>query len=109
MRNMNGIRNNHVACKALVVPTIVTHLRVLVLLTIYARMCQIENLFASNVIKKTFSPLLENVLMNDSGGGVGGEVNDIMLCRRKVYKCPDKYVLILQASAAAAASSSTKQ
>lgn len=54
-------------------------------------MRQIESLFASNVIKETFSPLLENVLMNDSGGGVGGETNDIMLCHRKVYKCRDEY------------------
>lgn len=50
--------------------------------------------FVWNKIKETetYSPLLENVLMNDSGGnggggnGVGSNANDIMWCRRKVYK-----------------------
>lgn len=71
-------------------------------------MHQIESLFASNVIKETFSPLLENVLMNDSGGGVGGEANDIMFCRRKVYKCRDKYELGILKAAAAVTSSIDK-
>lgn len=69
-------------------------------LTICRRLCQMESLSASNVIEETYSPLLwllENVLMNDSGGsgGNGGtgravsmsNANDIMLCRCKVYKC----------------------
>lgn len=102
MRDMlHGIRNNRVACKSFLVARICARTPVSYhspfyqtrhveytntstnstyiyadarrgRTSPYTHMCQTESLFASNVIKETYSPLLENVLMNDSGDGVVG-------------------------------------